>query len=202
MNALAFHWRNKLVSITTVVFYVQRTQSFFPRNLFPRAVIMFPAFSTSDVNSPAITSVTTEFTFGQQLISDLFFLVFASKDMFTSHQWHSSLVFHHWYIFTAFWRFFLCFSLVTPYVPAFATHLWHVFPRFLLPYSFYPPTLVWASRFVWFVFSCDGQSAMLILNPVLFSKLFGVLYKMLWVLEWETKSCRILVSAGVCQQKI
>ena len=70
---------------------------------------MFPAFSTSDVNSPAITSVTTEFTFGQQLISDLFFLVFASNDMFTSHQWHSSLVFHHWYIFTAFWRFFCVF---------------------------------------------------------------------------------------------
>ena len=70
---------------------------------------MFPAFSTSDVNSPAITSVTTEYTFGQQLISDLFFLVFASKDMFTSHQWHSSLVFHHWYIFTAFWRVFCVF---------------------------------------------------------------------------------------------
>ena len=70
---------------------------------------MFPAFSTSDVNSPAITSVTTEFTFGQQLISDLFFLVFAFKDMFTSHQWHSSLILHHWYIFTVFWRFFCVF---------------------------------------------------------------------------------------------
>ena len=56
VNALAFHWRNKLVSITTVVFYVHRTQSFFPRNLFPRAVNMFPAFSTGDVNSPAITA--------------------------------------------------------------------------------------------------------------------------------------------------
>ena len=92
---------------------------------------MFPAFSTSDVNSPVITSVTTEFTFCQQLISDIFFLVFASNDMFTSHHWHGSLVFLHWYILTAFWRFLLCFSLVTPCVPAFATPLWLVFPRFL-----------------------------------------------------------------------
>ena len=79
------------------------------------------------------------------------------------------------------------------------------FPAFLPPYySFYPPppTLVWASRFVWFVFSCDGQSAVLILNQVLFSKLFRVLYKMLWVLEWATKSRRILVSAEVFQQKL
>ena len=76
------------------------------------------------------------------------------------------------------------------------------FPAFFTSLFFLPRTLVWASRFVWFVFSCDGQSAMLILNPVLFSKLFGILYKMLWVLEWETKSRRILVSAGVCQQKL
>ena len=163
---------------------------------------MFPAFSTSDVNSPAITSVTTEFTFGQQLISDLFFLAFASKDMFTSHQWHSSLVFHHWYIFTAFWRFFCVFHWWLRMFPP-LPRTCDMFSRvFLPPYAFYRSTLVWASRFVWFVFSCDGQSAVLILNQVLFSKLFRVLYKMLWVLEWATKSRRILVSAEVFQQKL
>ena len=109
--------------------------------------------------------------------------------------------------------FCVCFSLVTPRVPAFprTCDLFSRVFRYLralwlhltiLPYAFYRSTLVWASRFVWFVFSCDGQSAVLILNPVLFSKLFCVLYKMLWVLEWETKSRRILVSAGVCQQKL
>ena len=162
---------------------------------------MFPAFSTSDVNSPAITSVTLSLRLANSW-SVIYFswclllrtCLPATSDIVPSFSITD--------IYLQRFDGFLCFSLVTPYVPAFATHLWHVFPRFLLPYSFYLPTLVWASRFVWFVFSCDGQSAVLILNQVLFSKLFRVLYKMLWVLEWATKSRRILVSAEVFQQKL